>query len=285
MCIKRTRRSFWPEQGKSRENKGGGVSARSIWQGTLIVQKQKIAIKFYSAVFDRQIHFHLLHKRDRTRVEQKMVDAETEKTVPLDQARKAFEVEKGLYVAVTREEVDGTAPEPAREVAVSRFVPMGAIEPQFFDRPYYLGPGEDATVDYFALVRALEKKKCAGIASWTMRKHSYVGALIVAEGYLMMITLRHVEEVIPVNQLDPPQGRALEARERELAVKLIETLSGQFDPTAYKDEYQERVHELIEAKRAGKKVKPKRTRRRPSSGSLADSLRSSLKAASASRKG
>ena len=88
------------------------MSARSIWQGTLVVHKQKIAVKFYSAVLDRQIHFHLLHKRDRTRVEQRMVDAETYKTVSLDDARKAFEVEKGVYVAVTREEVDGSAPEP-----------------------------------------------------------------------------------------------------------------------------------------------------------------------------
>jgi DNA end-binding protein Ku len=261
------------------------VSARSIWQGTLIVQKQRIAVKLYSAVFDRQIHFHLLHKRDRTRVQQRMVDAETEKTVPLDEARKAFEVENGLFVTVTSEEVDRTAPKPSRAVEVSRFVPMSAIEPQFFDRPYYLGPGEDAAVDYFAFVRALEQKKCAGIASWTMRKHSYRGALIADRGYLMMITLRHTEEVIPASQLDPPQGRALEAKERDLAVKLVETLSGRFDPKAYNDEYQRRVHELIAAKRAGKKLKPKRASRRRSSGSLADSLRSSLKAASASRKG
>jgi DNA end-binding protein Ku len=261
------------------------VSARSIWQGTLNVQKLKLAVKFYSAVIDRQIHFHLLHKRDRTRVQQEMVDAESKKPVPLDETRKAFEVAKGLYVAVTREEVDGSAPKSAREVEVRRFVPMSAIEPQFFDRPYYLGPGDDAAVDYFALVQALETKKYAGIAAWTMRKHSYVGALIVDRGYLMMITLRHTEEVIPVSQLDPPQGRPLEAKERELAVKLIETLSGQFDPTVYHDQYQERVHELIEAKRKGKKLEPKRARRRPSSASLADSLRSSLQVASARRKG
>ena len=101
----------------------------------------------------------------------------------------------------------------------------------------------------------------------------------------MAITLRHADEVIPVSQLDPPQGRPLEAKERELAVKLVETLSGRFDPEAYHDQYQERVHELIEAKRAGKKIKPKRASRQPSSESLADSLRSSLKAVSARRNG
>ena len=69
----------------------------------------------------------------------------------------------------------------------------------------------------------------------------------------MMITLRHADEVIPVRQLDPPQGGTLEPKERELAGKLIEALSGQFDPEAYRDEYQERIRELIDAKRAGKK--------------------------------
>jgi DNA end-binding protein Ku len=270
---------------KSHENKGVGVSTRSIWQGTLVVRKQKIPVKFYSAVIDQQAHFHLLHKRDRTRVEQRMVDAQTQKTVSLDEARKAFEVEKGIYVAVTREEIDRSVPEQAREVEVSRFVPMDAIESQFFDRPYYLGPGDNAVVDYCALAQALEKKKCAGIVSWTMRKHSYVGALIVERGYLMVITLRYAEEVIPVSQLDPPQGRALDPKERELAVKLVDTLSGRFDQEVYHDEYQERVRELIDAKRAGRKVQRRRAKRRPSAGSLADSLRSSLKRAAASRKG
>ena len=116
-----------------------------------------------------------------------------------------------------------------------------------------------------------------------MRKHSYVGALIVQQGYLMLITLRHAEEVIPVSQLDPPQGRPLEPKERDLAEKLIEALSGQFQPEAYRDQYQDRIRELIDAKRAGKKVEPKRVPRRRQEGSLADSLRASLKGVSASR--
>ena len=146
------------------------MSTRAIWQGTLTVQKHEIAVKLYAAVEDRQIHFHLLHKRDRTRVQQRMVDSETEKPVPLDETRKAFEAEPGLYVAVTREEIEGSAPKPAREIRVSQFVAVPAIDPQLFDRPYYLGPGADSATDYFALAQALEKKKCAGIATWVMRQ-------------------------------------------------------------------------------------------------------------------
>ncbi len=82
------------------------MTARAIWQGTLVIQKHKLAVKLYSAVLDRQVHFHLLHKRDRTRVQQRMVDAETGEPVALEDARKAFEVEPGLYVAVTAEEIE-----------------------------------------------------------------------------------------------------------------------------------------------------------------------------------
>ena len=260
------------------------MSARSIWQGTLTVQKHEIAVKIYSAVEDRGIHFHLLHKRDRTRVQQRMVDSETEQPVPLDEAQKAFEAEPGLYVPVTREDIERSAPKPGREVRVSQFVPVRAIDPQLFDHPYYLGPVADSATDYFALAQALDKKKCAGIATWVMRKHSYVGALIPQHGYLMIITLRHADEVIQAGQLDPPQGGALGAKERDLAGKLVEALSGRFDPEAYKDEYHERIHELVDAKRAGKRMKAKRAVPRRTEGSLADSLLSSLKKVSAGRR-
>jgi DNA end-binding protein Ku len=260
------------------------VSARSIWQGTLSVQKHEIAIKLYAAVEDRHVHFHLLHKRDRSRVAQQMVDPKTEMPVPLDEARKAFEAEPGLYVIVTRENIERSEPKANRELKITRFVPITAIDPQLFDRPYFLGPDQDSANDYFALAQALDTRQCAGITTWVMRKHSYVGALLSQFGYLMLITLRHADEVIPIQELDPPQGQALEAKERDLAAKLIDALSGQFEPQAYRDEYQGRVHELLEAKRTGKKVKRQRLRQPRSPGSLADALRSSLKQASSRKR-
>jgi DNA end-binding protein Ku len=259
------------------------MPARSIWQGRLIVEKHEVPVKLYAAVLDRQVHFHLLHRRDRTRVQQRMVDARTGRPVPLGQALRAFEFEPGLYVSVTDDDIERTVPEASREVEISRFVPEGAIDPQLFDRPYYLGPSGDSETDYHALAEALDKKKCAGIASWVMRKHSYIGALINQQGYLMLITLRHAGEVIPVNQLEPPPGRPLEAKEKEMAEKLIEALSGKFQPKAYHDEYQKRIEELIDARRAGKTVKPHRLPRRRSERSLADALRASLKRVSPSR--
>ena len=253
------------------------MSARAIWQGNLIIQKHQIAVKLYSAVVDRQVHFHLLHKRDCTRVQQRMVDAETKRPVSPDELRKAFKADSGLYVIVTSEEIECTVPKANREIRISRFVPVRGIDPHLFDRPYYLGPTESSATDYFALSRAIERKTSAGIASWVMRKHAYVGALFVDQGYLMLNTLRNADEIVPISELEPPQGRPLEAKEKDLAGKLIEMLSGEFHPDAYHDQYQERVHELINAKRAGKKVKPKRLPRRRQESSLTDSLLASLK--------
>jgi len=212
------------------------------------------------------------------------VDSQTEEPVPLDQVRKAFQAEPGVYVVVTPEELEQAVPEANRDIKMSRFVPTKAIDPQRFDRPYYLGPSEDSEADYFALAQALEGKQTAGIASWVMRKHSYVGALLAQEGYLMLVTLRHADEVIPLKELDPPQGRALEAKERDMAEKLVEALTGEFQPDVYNDEYQHRVRELIDAKQKGKKLKPKRARVRRQESSLADSLRASLKQVSAKQR-
>jgi DNA end-binding protein Ku len=259
------------------------MSARAIWQGTLTIQKHEIGVKVYSAVLDGQIHFHLLHKRDRTRLEQRMVDAKTQKAVPLHETRHAFEAEPQLYVVVSNDEIERSVPEPSREVRISRFLPAMAIDLQLFDRPYYLGPAADCATDYFALAEALEFRKAVGVASWVMRKRSYVGALIAQQKYLMLITLRHAEDVITVGELDAPQGEPLVPKEKALAEKLIEALSGEFEPEAYHDEYQHRIHELIEAKRAGRKVTPKRSPRRRREGPLANILQASLKGVAARR--
>ena len=110
-----------------------------------------------------------------------------------------------------------------------------------------------------------------------MRKHSYVGGLFAERGYLMLITLRHADEVIPLDQLPAPTGGGFSAKEIALAEKLIEALSGEFAPEAYRDEYQGRLRELIAAKRKGKKPRAKRAPRRKPAGSLADSLEASLR--------
>ena len=91
-----------------------------------------------------------------------MVDPESGEPVSLNESRKAFAAEPGLYVVVTREEIERSAPAPTREVRVTQFAPLDTLDPQLFDRPYFMGPGTDSVDDYFALVQAVARHKCAG---------------------------------------------------------------------------------------------------------------------------
>ena len=141
------------------------MNARAIWQGKLLIAKREVPVKLYSAVLDRQIDFHLLHKRDRTRVQQRMVDAETEKPVSSEE-NGVFEAGPGVYVTVTAEEIERSVPEASREVRVNRFVGRGAIDPQLFDRPYYLSDRMRTARKTTLRWPGDEKKNRAGIASW-----------------------------------------------------------------------------------------------------------------------
>jgi DNA end-binding protein Ku len=251
------------------------MPARSMWNGEICFEAVRLPVKVYAAVEDRDIHFHLLHDQDHVRLQQRMVNPRNGKTVELADAQRAFEVQPGTFVVLDDELASGE-PKASREIAITKFVPPARIHHQHYLRPYYLGPNGDED-EYFALAKALEAEEMVGIAHWVMRKKEYVGALRSEEGYLMLHALRDADQVISADQLDPPEGRALDAKERALAAQLISALEEEFDPTAYEDEYRQRVKELIEAKRRGKKIEVREYEQRPETGSLAEMLRQSVK--------
>ena len=225
--------------------------ARAMWKGVLSIGKQKLPVKLYSAVVDRQVHFHLLHDRDEERVEQRLVDPDTDEPVAREEVRKGYEAKPGVFVVLDEDELEALAPEASRDIEILRFVPAGAIHHQWYERPYWLGPDGD-TEGYFALVEALRNQQCEGVARWVMRKRPYVGALRVEGDHLMLVALRHTEAVVLPSEIKAPPGRPFDVKERQLAEQLIESLTDHFDPAAYHDTYRERVQELIQAKAKGK---------------------------------
>lgn len=230
------------------------MAARAIWKGVVKIGTHSVPVKLYSAVQDRRIHFRLLHKTDHEPVKQKLVSAESDETVEYASVRKAFPLVRGRMVLLEKEELEQLQPEDSRDIEVSRFVNPEELDHRLYERPYYLGPDGNVKA-YFAAVAALEKKKKEGIARWVMRDKEYVGALLADNGYLMLITLRHADEIIAADALKPPGGRELAQRELQMAEQLIEALHGEFDPTRFKDQYRARVMDLVETKAAGKKPK------------------------------
>ncbi len=260
------------------------MGARAIWQAHVRLGGIDVPVKLYSAVQDRTVHFRLLDAKRKEPVKQHMVDPDSGDVVDSADVRRAFESEEGRMVILDEEELAEVTPEPSREIEITRFVPVGEISHQWYDRPYFLGPDEEGDAAYFALAQALRKREVEGVAKWVMRNKEYVGALREEDGYLMLITLRHAGEVVPASALSPPTGRELDDREVAMAVQLVGMMEDEFDPAAYHDEYRERVQELVEAKAAGKVVKFPKAVAKTEETSLADVLAASVAAAGKGRK-
>jgi len=252
------------------------VAARAMFKGVLCVGDQRVPVKLYSAIQDRDIHFRLLHEKDLTPVTQALVNPNTDAVVPFDQTQRGYAVPGGGIVVLQPAELAALEPQESRDIALTRFVPAGAIDAQWYDRPYYLGPDESDEA-YSALTIALERKQVEGVAHWVMRKKAYVGALRVRAGRLLLISLRHSGDVVPMDSLALPSGPALDPRELAMAQQLMGMLEEDVDLCTYRDEYRQRVLDLIESKKLGKKPKLKVVRTKPRSADLAAMLAASLR--------
>jgi len=249
-----------------------------MWKGTIELGKHEVGVKMYSAIEDRAIHFHMLHRKDDAPVEQHIVRKDTGKDVAKEDIRKAFAVTKGTAVILQPEDLEKLVPQDSRAIQITRFVAPDVLGDQWFERPYYLGPDEDAS-SYFALAEALERKNLLGIAQWVMRKKRYVGALSALDGYLTLSTLRRADQVLSFSGVEPAKTAAPSANELKLGEQLVSSIEADFDPELWQNEYRQRLCKLIEAKASGKKLDVHRPKKRKPAASLADSLRASIAAA------
>lgn len=253
------------------------MAARAIWKGELKLSSTKVPVKLYSAVQDKTVRFHILESKSKQRVKQHMVEPDSGKEVETREIQKGFEVEPGTFVILDEEELAKLEPAASREIEITRFVPPSQIPPEYFDRPYYLGPDGDQAA-YFAFAAALKNKEREGVVRWVMRKQPYVGALRAVDDYLMLFTLRNAEEVLSAKDLPKPSGRAPDRKELAMATQLVELLKGEFDPKEYKDEYRERVMEFVEKKAKGHKPRLKLVKSKKKTTSLDKVLSKSIEA-------
>jgi DNA end-binding protein Ku len=253
------------------------MAARAMWKGVIRFEDIEVPVKLYSAVENRSVGFRLLHEKDLVPVKQQMVHPDTGKVVDASDVKRAFQLEDGDLVMLDDEELADLEPDASRDIEITRFLETDVITHQWYDRPYFLGPDDDEDA-YFALAEALRRKGREGIARWVMRKKDYVGALRVQGDYLILMTLRRAGEVVPAGALKPPSGRALDRREVNMATQLVAALEDELDLTAFRDEYRDRVLELVEAKAEGKVIEFPEAKQKQQEESLEKMLAASLKA-------
>lgn len=251
------------------------MAARAMWKAVLTLGAETVPIKMYAALQDRRVHFRLLDAKDNAPVKQKMINPETESVVSKENIKRGVVSSEGDVVVLEEEELESLQPKPSREIRLLHFLPASAIDRRFYRRPYYLGP--DGSLDkYSALVSALAESDRTGLAQWVMRNKSYVGALRVHQGYLLLIALRHAEEVVSVDTVDTPKSVEPNEREVQMSRQLIDMLAADFEPEQYHDEYRERVQSLVQTKASGGKITSRQRRPKPPPPDLSTALEASI---------
>ena len=230
---------------------------RSMWSGAISFGLVNVPVKLYSAVSRKTVRFNQLSAKTGSRIAQKRVDPTTGEEVAYEDIVKGYELTKDRYVLISQDELDALDPERTRTIDIEDFVDIADIDPVYYDHPYYLVPDKGAAKAYGLLLNAMQESGRVAIARVVLRSKEQLVAIRPAGDLLMMETMIFHDEVVPHDDLDDlPDSKDLKASERELkmAQQLIESLSSDFEPERYHDEYREKVLELIEMKASGQEI-------------------------------
>jgi DNA end-binding protein Ku len=229
---------------------------RAIWSGAISFGLVNVPVKLYSAVSRKTVRFHQLHDETGVRIQQKRVDPTSGEEVAYEDIVKGYELSPDHYVVITPEEMESLDPEKTRSIDISDFVLLEQIDPLYFDHPYYLAPAQGGEKAYELLRQAMEEADKVAIGRVVIRSKESLVAIRAAGPVLTMETMLFADEIVDPTSLDetPVSDGKATKRELEMAQQLIESLSGDFEPEKYRDEYRERVLDLIERKAQGEEI-------------------------------
>ncbi len=231
---------------------------RAIWSGAISFGLVNIPVKLYSAVSKKTVRFHQIDAESGQRIRQQRVNPGSGEEVPYEQIVKGYEISPDKYVTITPEELESLEPQKTRTIDIEEFVDLEQIDPIYYDHPYYLAPDKGAAKPYKLLLDAMEDADKVAIARVVIRSKENLVALRPYRGAITLETMLFPDEVTQpdsIEELSAVDGDVKTTkRELDMAKQLIESLSGDFDPSGYRDEYRERVLDLIERKAAGETI-------------------------------
>ncbi|WP_138759813.1 non-homologous end joining protein Ku [Modestobacter altitudinis] len=229
---------------------------RSIWKGAVSFGLVSIAVKLYSATEDHDIRFHQVHATDGGRVKYKRVCSVDGEEVEYADIAKGYELPDGQLVVLTDEDFDQLPLGTTHEIEVLQFVDQEQIDPIHFEKTYYLEPDGVATRPYVLLRTALENAGQVAITKIAIRQRESLAALRVRDGVLVLHTMRWPDEIRRPGFGFLDEEVPVKAAELAMAESLISTMAGDFDPSAFTDDYREAMQQLLEAKQSGGEVRP-----------------------------
>jgi DNA end-binding protein Ku len=231
--------------------------ARAIWSGAISFGLVNVPVKLYSATSPKSVRFHQLSSKTGARIRQKRVDPTTDEEVSYEEIVKGYEITPDRYVLISTDELDALDPKATRTIDIEEFVDLAEIDPIYYDHSYYLAPAAGGAKAYRLLGDAMRESGKVGIGKVVLRSKQQLCALRPAGEALALSTMLYGDEVLSPDRLDELESVSeAEATKRELtmAQQLIESLSADFEPEKYHDEYRARVLDLIERKAAGEEI-------------------------------
>jgi DNA end-binding protein Ku len=262
------------------------MAARPTWKGYLKISLVNIPIKVFPATdTGATLSFNQLHAECQTRIQQKRWCPHCEREVPNTDIVKGYEFEKGRYVVVGEEDLANVRVESTRVINLEKFTDDTAIDPIYLERPYYLAPDGPVAREAFAVIREGMKGK-AGIGKVALYGREYLVKVQPRERGLVMYTLRHASEIRSMDTIDeltdvPDKVKPAEVT---LAKQVMGTFEGDVDFASYRDQYQDRVREIIDAKIEGREIVAQDIEAPPKVVNLMEALKNSLNSISASKK-
>jgi DNA end-binding protein Ku len=214
-------------------------------------------VKLYSATSPKTVRFHQISSKTGVRVRQKRVDPSTDQEVAYEDIVKGFELTPDRYVLIEPEELEALDPKATKTIDIEEFVNLDEIDPIYYDHSYYLAPTAGGAKAYRLLLDAMREAGKVAIGRVVIRSKQQLCALRPTDDVIALSTMLFGDEVLNperIDELDAVQDADATDRELTMAQQLIDSLSSEFDPTKFKDDYRERVLDLIERKAAGEEI-------------------------------
>lgn len=251
----------------------------TIWKGAISFGLVHVPVKMFSATEEKDISMRYIHKACITPLSYVRKCTTCEKEVEWEEISRGYEYEPGRFVLFEKEELDQISGDVNREIKILDFVHLTDIDPIYFQKTYYLSPGDTGAGAYNLLLESMRQTGKIGIAKVSIRSKSSLAAIRVIENCLAMETIFYPDEIRPISQVpNLPEQVKVNDRELDMAKMLIEQLSTPFDAEKYKDDYRGRMLEAIEQKVAGQEVQVAPEQRRTNVIDLMAALQASLDA-------
>jgi DNA end-binding protein Ku len=257
------------------------VAPRAYWKGYLKLSLVSCPIALYPATSEREkISFHQLNKETGNRIRYRKVDAETGDDVDQANIIKGYELAKGEYVDVTREELEAVAIESKRTIEIEQFVPKTQIDELYIRDPYYIAPDGEVGQQAFAVIReAIRKEGMVAVGKVVFTSREHIIALEARDSGMLGMTLRYPYEVRKqAEYFDEIPDEKVPKDMLDLALHIVDTKRGDFEPEKFEDQYEDALRELIEKKAKGEKIERPKQPARSNVVNLMDALRASVEA-------